>query len=183
LVVWLLSTLVVSISKVFNANYARSIHSGNADKWSAMSRLDTNLDNQWRMYNIDANGDLYFVNDPNELRALNAGAEYGVLSYVKNDAPVVSDDYIESAAFLRMQSLTIGYTLPKELTKKVGISNARVYFTGGNLFCITGYKGLDPDVNTDGSMDAGYAGFPTPGFDYNSYPRSRTYTFGLNVTF
>ena len=169
--------------KVFNANYARSIHSGNADKWSAMSRLDTNLDNQWRMYNIDANGDLYFVNDPNELRALNAGAEYGVLSYVKNDAPVVSDDYIESAAFLRMQSLTIGYTLPKELTKKVGISNARVYFTGGNLFCITGYKGLDPDVNTDGSMDAGYAGFPTPGFDYNSYPRSRTYTFGLNVTF
>ena len=169
--------------KVFNANVARSIHSGNVDKWSAMSRLKTDLDNQWRMYDIDANGDLVFVTDPDALRALNANAQYGVLSYGKNDAPVVSDDYIENAAFLRLQSVTIGYTLPKNLTQKIGISNARIYFTGGNLFCITGYKGLDPDVNTDGSMDASYSGFPTPGFDYNSYPRSRTYTFGMNVTF
>ena len=148
-----------------------------------MSRLKTDLDNQWRMYDINANGDLVFVTDPDALRALNANAQYGVLSYGKNDAPVVSDDYIENAAFLRLQSVTIGYTLPKNLTQKIGISNARIYFTGGNLFCITGYKGLDPDVNTDGSMDASYSGFPTPGFDYNSYPRSRTYTFGMNVTF
>ena len=170
--------------KVFNANAARSVHSGNNTKWSAMNRLDTKFDNSWSMYNIDGNGNLYVITDPNELRARNAGAEYGLLSYIANDdAPIVSDDYIESAAYLRLQSLTIGYTLPKLLINKIGLSNARVYFTAGNLFCIKGYDGLDPDVNTNGSMDPNYSGFPTPGFDYNSYPRSRTFTFGLNVAF
>lgn len=169
--------------KIFNANYARSVHSGNNTKWSSMSRLNTKFDNHWHMYNTDANGDLYVVTDPTELAALNANAKYGLLGYSSLDAPVVSDNYIESAAYLRLQSLTVGYTLPKTLTTKVGISKARVYFTAGNLFCITGYDGLDPDVNTNPTMDPNYSGFPTPGFDYNSYPRSRTFTFGLNVTF
>ena len=167
--------------KVFNANAARSVHSGNNTKWSSMSRLDTKFDNSWRMYNIDANGNLYAVTDPDELKALNAGAAYGLLSYISNDAPIVSDYYVENAAFLRLQSLTIGWTLPKIWTQKVGINNARVYFTAGNLFCIKAYDGLDPDVNTNSAMDSNYEGFPTPGFDYNSYPKSRTFTFGLNV--
>jgi hypothetical protein len=169
--------------QVFNANYARSIHSGNNTKWSAMSRLATKFDNHWRMYNTDNNGDLYAVTDPVELANLNAGAAYGLLGYISNDAPIVSDNYIESAAYLRMQSLSIGYTFPKSLTSKIGISNLRIYVTGGNLFCIKGYDGLDPDVNTNSAMDSNYAGFPTPGFDYNSYPRSRTFTFGLHLTF
>ena len=169
--------------KIFNANFARSTHSGNTTKWLGMSRLDTRFDNSWHMFNTNAAGDLYAVTNPDELRALNAGAEYGLLGYVAEDAPVVSDDYIESAAYLRMQSLTIGYTLPKEWIQKIGISNARVYFTAGNLFCISGYDGLDPDVNTNSAMDPDYSGFPTPGFDYNSYPRSRTFTFGMNVAF
>ena len=169
--------------KVFNANYARSVHSGNNTKWAAMNRLESKFDNHWRMYDIDATGNLYAVTDPAELSALNAGVAYGLLGYISNDAPLVSDDYIESAAYLRLQSLTIGYSFPKTLIKKVGLSNARVYFTGGNLFCISGYDGLDPDVSTNSAMDPNYAGFPTPGFDYNSYPRSRTFTFGLNVAF
>jgi len=169
--------------KVFNANAARSVHSGNNTKWSSQSRLSTKFDNSWRMYNINGDGDLYAVTDPDELRTLNAGAQYGLLSYISNDAPVVSDDYVENAAFLRMQSLTIGYTVPKNLVKKVGISNARIYFTAGNLFCISGYDGLDPEVSTNSAMDSNYSGFPTPGFDYNSYPKSRTFTFGLNVAF
>jgi TonB-linked SusC/RagA family outer membrane protein len=169
--------------KVFNANAARTVHSGNNTKWSSMSRLSTKFDNSWRMYNINAEGDLYAVTDPTELANLNAGAEYGLLSYIANDAPIVSDNYIESAAFLRLQSLTIGYTLPKQLISKIGISNARIYVTGGNLFCIKSYDGLDPDVNTNKSMDSNYDGFPTPGFDYNSYPKNRTFTFGLNVAF
>ena len=169
--------------KIFNANYARSVHSGNNTKWSAMNRLATKFDNHWRMYNTDTNGNLYAVTDPAELASLNASVEYGLLGYISNDAPLVSDNYVESAAYLRLQSLTIGYTLPKSLISKIGLSNLRVYFTGGNLFCIKGYDGLDPDVNTNSSMDSNYAGFPTPGFDYNSYPRSRTFTFGLNVAF
>ena len=169
--------------KIFNANLARSVHSGNNTKWSAMNRLKSKFDNHWRMYDIDANGNLYTVTDPAELAALNAGAQYGLLGYVSNDAPVISDNFIESAAYLRLQSLTVGYTFPKSLISKIGLSNARLYFTAGNLFCIKSYKGLDPDVNTNSSMDSNYAGFPTPNFDYNSYPRSRTFTFGLNVAF
>lgn len=169
--------------QVFNANYARSVHSGNNTKWSAMSRLATKFDNHWRIYNTNEDGNLYAVTDPDELERLNAGAKYGLLGYSSNDAPVVSNNFVESAAFLRLQSLTLGYTLPKTLTSKIRISNLRVYFTGSNLFCITGYDGLDPDVNTNAAMDSSYTGFPTPGFDYNSYPRSRTFTFGVNVTF
>jgi TonB-linked SusC/RagA family outer membrane protein len=169
--------------KVFNANAARSVHSGNNTKWASMSRLDTKFDNSWKMYNIDANGNLYAVTDPEELKTLNAGAAYGLLGYISNDAPIISDLYVENAAFMRLQSLTIGYTLPKQLTSKIGINNARIYFTGGNLFCIKAYDGLDPDVNTNSAMDPNYSGFPTPGFDYNSYPKSRTFTFGLNVAF
>jgi len=77
----------------------------------------------------------------------------------------------------------VGYTLPKMWTGKVGISNARIYFTAGNLFCLKKYSGLDPDVNVSPNADSSYAGFPTPSYDYRSYPKSRTFTFGLNVAF
>lgn len=168
--------------KVFNANYAKSVYSGASTGALGMSQLASRFDNSWRMYDLDANGDLVFVTDPTQLAALNANAQYGLLGYTSGNA-IVSDDYVESAAFLRMQTLTVGYTFPKSLIKKVGISNARVYFTAGNLFIIKSYDGLDPDVNTDGAMSTSYAGFPSPGYDYNSFARSRTFTFGLNVAF
>ena len=168
--------------KVYNANFARSVYSGMNDNYLGMTRLASRFDNSWKMYNLNEEGNLYLVTDPAELAALNAGAEYGLLGYTSGNAHVTSD-YIESAAFLRMQSLTIGYTFPKTLINKIGMSNARVYFTAGNLFTIKGYDGLDPDVSTDSAMSSTYSGFPTPGYDYNAYPRSRTFTFGLNVAF
>ena len=108
---------------------------------------------------------------------LNAGAKYA-LPY--NEYGIISSEFIEDASYLRLNTLTIGYTIPKFLTKKVGISNLRVYFTGGNLFCSSGYSGMDPDVNT---RPSGKDGYQTPNYDWDSYPRARTYTFGLNVTF
>ena len=168
--------------KVYNANYARSVFSGINDNYLGMTRLASRFDNSWSMYDIDGNGDLLLITDPTTLAAQNQDVAYGLLGYTSGNAHVTSD-YIESAAFLRLQSLTIGYTFPKLLVNKIGIKNARAYFTAGNLFCIKGYDGLDPDVNTDSAMSSSYAGFPTPGYDYNSYPRSRTFTFGLNVAF
>ena len=168
--------------KVFNANVAKSVFSGVSTGQLGMGRVASDFDNHWRMYDIDADGNLALVTDPVALDALNAGAQYGLLGYTASNA-IVSDDYIESAAFLRLQTITLGYTFPKTLIKKIGISNARVYFTAGNLFCIKSYSGLDPDVNVAPSMSSSYSGFPTPGYDYNSYPRSRTFTFGLNVAF
>ncbi len=61
----------------------------------------------------------------------------------------------------------------------------RVYVTGGNLFTITGYSGLDPEVNTfsNKSTAANSGKFPTLGLDWGSYPRARTFTVGLNLEF
>jgi hypothetical protein len=132
------------------------------------------------MYNVNANGELYAVTDPAELSALNAGAKYA-LPY--SEYGIASSQFIEDASFLRLQTLTLGYTLPKTITSRVGINRLRLYATAGNLFCLKGYSGLDPDVNVSPSADSSYSGFPTPNYDFRSYPKARTFTFGLNVTF
>ncbi|MEB3374081.1 hypothetical protein SFC43_14990 [Bacteroides sp. CR5/BHMF/2] len=82
---------------------------------------------------------------------------------------------VEDGSFLRLNTLTLGYTLPVYFTKKIGISNLRFYFTGYNLWTLTSYSGYDPEVNMMNGL--------TPGIDSNKYPRSRTYTFGVNLTF
>ncbi len=87
---------------------------------------------------------------------------------------------IEDASFLRLQSLTLGYTLPRALTTKVGIQNCRFYVTATNLFCLTDYSGYDPEVSSY-ARNSSYSVL-TPGIDYSSYPKSRGWTFGLNVT-
>jgi hypothetical protein len=83
--------------------------------------------------------------------------------------------FIEDGSFLRCSDVTLGYTLPKQLTQKIGISKARFYVSASNLFIITSYSGYDPEVDIQTGL--------TPGMDYNRYPRSRTFTFGTNITF
>ncbi len=160
---------------VYNANAMHSMM-GNKNTSYGWNRLAF-VDDCWKMYDVDGNGNLYAVTDPAALASLNANAKHA-LPYCEYG--MVSSEFIEDASYFRLNTLTIGYTLPKNLTKKVGISNLRVYFTGGNLFCLAGYNGYDPDVNT---RPGGQDGFPVPNYDWNSYPRARTYTFGLNVAF
>jgi TonB-linked SusC/RagA family outer membrane protein len=89
---------------------------------------------------------------------------------------VASSAYIENGSYLKLKNLTIGYTLPKEMISKLGITKLRVYFSTQNLFTITGYKGLDPELGTtDGSATQN-------GIDNGTYPSSRFYTVGLNLT-
>ena len=83
--------------------------------------------------------------------------------------------FIEDGSFLRCSDVTIGYTLPKDLVKKAGLSKARFYVSASNLFIITNYTGYDPEVDIQTGL--------TCGMDYNRYPRSRTFTFGTNITF
>ncbi len=162
---------------VYNANVMSDMK-GDKDTGLGYNRL-SEVSDTWKMYNIDNNGDIYLVTDPTELATLNASAKYPVT----HEYGITSSEFIEDASFLRLQTLTIGYTFPKVWTNKIGISNARIYFTGGNLFCLKKYSGLDPDVNVSPNADSSYAGFPTPNYDYRSYPKSRTFTFGLNVAF
>ncbi len=102
--------------------------------------------------------------------------------YSFGDAVVVPTSWaIEDGSFLRLQSVTLGYTLPKNITSKLRISNVRVYTTATNLFILTKYSGYDPEVSSY-VRNSAYSSL-TPGIDYSSYPKSRAFTFGLNVSF
>lgn len=109
--------------------------------------------------------------DPNRLPAQNVPDAF-LESGITSDA-TFSSYWVEDASFLRLQTLTVGYTFNFE---KVGISNARVYATGENLFVITGYTGVDPEVST--------SGLSSPGIDrFNFYPRPTTVSLGINLSF
>ena len=94
-----------------------------------------------------------------------------------NNAPDVSTRFLEKGDFLRLQNATLGYNFALE--ENSFFNTFRVSITGQNLFIITDYTGLDPEVDTDKSLN----GIPTAGIEYTSYPRARTVTLGLNVSF
>ena len=119
------------------------------------------------------NGELEFVNDPAQLKAMNANAKYWSPTSMVG---LLVDKYLEDASFLRLRNLQVGYTLPANFARKIAMKSARLYFTATNLFTLTKYTGLNPEVSIGGSST-------TPGVDSGSYPLSRTYTFGINVTF
>jgi hypothetical protein len=90
----------------------------------------------------------------------------------------VNDLVIEDASFLRLNTLTVGYTLPTKWVKKIYLSNVRVYFTAYNLACWTKYSGYDPEVDTSSKKTP-----MCPGIDYAAYPKARTFVGGINVSF
>ncbi len=94
--------------------------------------------------------------------------------YVKNE---LYSRFVEDGSFLRLKSLTLGYTLPQKWTRKFYVNKLRFYFTAQNLFCVTGYSGYDPEVSVLSSNPM------TPGLDWGAYPKSRVYTFGIDLSF
>ena len=98
------------------------------------------------------------------------------LTYQLKEVPKYCSLYIENASFIRLDNLTLGYTFN---TKGLNwLDKARIYVTGQNLFVITGYSGLDPETNV--GRNNGLA----PGVeDREFYPKARTFTFGVNLTF
>lgn len=83
-----------------------------------------------------------------------------------------SDWYVENGSYLRIKNVSLGYTLPVNLTNAANIGAVRIYATANNLFTITKYKGYDPEVGMD-----------TYGIDIARYPQARTFILGLNVNF
>ncbi|QKJ30593.1 SusC/RagA family TonB-linked outer membrane protein [Mucilaginibacter mali] len=83
-----------------------------------------------------------------------------------------SDRYIENGSYVRLDNATLGYNFKNPFKN---VSNIRIYTSGNNLATITGYKGIDPEINQGGVA---------PGIDYNNfYPKTRTFLFGVNVSF
>ena len=89
--------------------------------------------------------------------------------------------YIEDGSFLRMQTLTLGYTLPKKILDKIKFEKIRIYGQVANVFTITGYSGLDPQVRTD--RDGGISNDRNMGTDFGAYGMPRQFIIGLNLTF
>jgi hypothetical protein len=126
-----------------------------------------------RWTNIDANGTLLDWNNADQLAALNANTSM----WSPFTSYVLTDWAVEKGSFLRLSTLTLGYTLPQKFTKKYYINSLRFYATVYNVFCITGYSGFDPEVSTRNKTAL------TPGVDYSAYPKSRQFVIGLNLNF
>ena len=86
---------------------------------------------------------------------------------------VCSDMYIQDGSYLRLKNITLGYTLPRYLTNRIGVSRLRIYGRAENLFTWTKYWGFDPEIGS---------GSTSMGVDYGVYPQARTFTIGVNVS-
>lgn len=83
--------------------------------------------------------------------------------------------YVEDGSYLRLQNITLGYTLPASLLERWRLERFRVFASANNLFTITGYEGLDPQVGGNADL--------TFGVDVGNYPVTTGYTFGVNLSF
>lgn len=164
------------LSIFLNFQYGNNVYNFNKLEFSSgyttNANLLSNTLDRWRT--INAQGEV--VTDPAELTALNANA--GMWRPITSGAAFVPQSWaVEDGSFIRLNNVTLGYSLPQKWTNAAKIKNLRVYITGNNLAVFTNYSGYDPEVNTR-------RGTPmTPSVDFSAYPRSKMYVFGLNVTF
>ncbi|MCR5395235.1 MAG: TonB-dependent receptor [Bacteroidales bacterium] len=175
-----------------NFSYMFDFDINNATAYDLSSSIDNKnkfynvlakFDNCWQYNDIDGSlsgtkGDilykLYYVDDcVNIYKKANEGRTLWNPTDVVNR--VTQSYFIEDGSFVRCNDITIGYTIPKSLTFKAGITKARFYVSVSNPFIFTGYSGYDPEVDIQTGL--------TCGMDYNRYPRSRGYVFGTNITF
>ncbi|UKM66491.2 TonB-dependent receptor [Flavobacteriaceae bacterium GSB9] len=167
---------------IYNANHVNA-YLGSKEQGLYRNRLQE-LAGHYKIYDI-VNGQLTKVVEPAALDALNANAST-FLPYP--ETAVASSFGIEDGSFLRLNTFTLGYTIPQSIIEKLGINRFRVYGSVFNAFTITGYDGFDPEINVQESRGINdnannQGGYPTPGLDLNAYPRPRLYTFGLNIEF
>lgn len=161
-------------NQIYNASHLQAYQGG---KEAGLYRNRySELGGHYKIFDI-VNGVMTNITDPAALDALNTNATT-YLPYGENS--INSTFGIEDGSYLRLNTVTIGYSLPESAISKVGIKRLRVYGSIFNAMTITGYSGLDPEVNTNPSANSTY---PTPGLDYGAYPRPRSYTLGLNLQF
>lgn len=164
-------------SVFINFSYGNKILDANRIEFSSGYTPGANLlstfDHRWR--NVDDNGNL--VTDPTALAALNKNATIWQPSVTGSANAFIPVSWaVEDGSFVRINNVSIGYTIPGNLLRRAKISRLRIYVTGNNLYVFTHYSGYDPEVNTRRSTPA------TPGVDYSAYPRSRNFVFGVNLS-
>jgi len=155
---------------IYNANNIEFTTANNNNQYRNLSTIMAD-GNRWT--NLDpVTGQL--ITDPSQLEALNANTTMWSPFMSRY---VFSDWAVEDGSFLRLNTLTLGYSVPESLVSQIGVSRLRFYLTANNVFVITNYSGLDPEVSTRRRTPL------TPGVDYSPFPRSRQFVFGLNLNF
>ena len=155
---------------VYNAD---KIEFSTATASGEYKNLNSTMADGKRWTNLDpASGQL--VTEPTALAALNANTTMWS-PYMRT--AIFTDWAVEDASFLRLNTLTLGYTAPEMFTSKLGVSKLRFYLTASNVFVWTNYTGSDPEVSTRRKNPL------TPGVDSSPYPRSRQMVFGMNLNF
>ena len=178
----------------FDANGVSIYPNGDVQQFigkSALPKVNLGINTSVSYKNFDFNaflaGQYGFYIYNNTQNALFTAGILGVGKNVTQDvltngesianAPDVSTRFLEKGDFLRLQNASVAYNLP--LSGEGLFKSMRFSITGQNLFVITNYSGLDPEVNVPKSLN----NIPSSGIDYTSYPRPRTYTFGIAATF
>jgi TonB-linked SusC/RagA family outer membrane protein len=136
----------------------------------------SNYDN--RFHYIDAAGNQ--VTGLKELAILNPNPTMWTPFSMGSASPWVHSWAIEDGSFLRLNTVSLGYSLPSKWISKVYMTKCRLYATVYNAWLFTSYSGYDPEVSTNRST--GYSQL-TPGADYSAFPKSRSFTVGVNVSF
>ena len=164
------------------------IHTGGFTNSFTYKGFDLSVFFQWSYGNDIMNANRLFFENAGGKKDLNQFASYANRWTPENpesDIPaatksasnnVISSRIIEDGSYLRLKTVTLGYTFPKTLIAKAKLSNARVYVAAQNLWTWTSYSGYDPEVSVRNSA-------LTPGLDFSSYPRAFTLSFGVNLGF
>ncbi|KAA6351678.1 TonB-dependent receptor SusC [termite gut metagenome] len=121
------------------------------------------------------------ITDYEALQSMNANKKYWSPLTIPDGTPLVTSWAVEDGSYLRLQNLTVGYTLPKNWTRRFACTQLRVYCTLNNVWTWTSYTGYDPEVSSAirGSSSSGV----TPGADFSAYPKSLSWTAGVNISF
>jgi TonB-dependent starch-binding outer membrane protein SusC len=163
-------------SVFINFQLGNDVYNANRLEFTSAYQTNSNLltDVLGRWKTIDEFGVL--ITDPEQLASMNANAQMWRPSTSSNSF-VLHSWAVEDGSFVRINNVTIGYTLPAHLLKRMKLQRLRIFATGTNLAVFTNYSGYDPEVSTRRSTPE------TPGVDYSAYPRSRSFFGGINLTF
>lgn len=173
------------MSLFVNFSYGNDIYNANKIELSNAYTSNANMldimSGRWKI--VDANGQTtqwvtgataYGVS-PDRIAALNANAT--IWQPIKSAGAFYPSSWaIEDGSFLRLNNITVGYTLPVNKLTRLHMSKLRFYVTANNLAVLTSYSGYDPEVSVRSSG-------LTPGLDYSAYPKSRSFIFGINASF
>ncbi|WP_375433814.1 SusC/RagA family TonB-linked outer membrane protein [uncultured Hymenobacter sp.] len=135
---------------------------------TVFSNVLDDMNSRYRITETDGS----FITSLDRLREINQGAKI----WRPTSSYFLHSWAVEDGSFLRVNNVTVGYTLPKALTARAKVQQLRFYVTLNNLYTFTKYTGYDPEVNTRRSTPL------TPGVDYAAYPRSRAFLFGVNLS-